>query len=250
MCPAAWTCGALPSGRQRRSRTRVSGRRRFSVSHSVVARSSGRAKPLMVGIIRAVVDPSLPDPEKLAAVRAGLPALAAGIYLNTGSVGPLPAETAAAMAELVDYEVRIGRSHPDYWEGFLERMAEARGTVAAVLGADVAEIGLVHSTSQAMNAAVWSVDVRSGDRIVTTQAEHPGGLGPVQVAASRAGAELVIADVGTGADDDAILAAFDAAITPRTRIVALSHVLWTSGARLPVREIAALAHERAPGVRV
>ena len=109
-----------------------------------------------------MVAPFLPDDEKLAAVRAALPALGAGIYLNTGSVGPLPAETAAAMAELVDYELRIGRSHPDYWEGFLERMGEARAAVAAVVGADVGEIALVHSTSGAMNAAIWSVDLRAG----------------------------------------------------------------------------------------
>ncbi|HLO35718.1 MAG TPA: aminotransferase class V-fold PLP-dependent enzyme [Candidatus Deferrimicrobium sp.] len=195
-----------------------------------------------------MVAPFLPDDEKLAAVREALPALGAGIYLNTGSVGPLPAETAAAMAELVDYELGIGRSHPDYWEAFLERMAEARASMAAVIGADVDEIALVHSTSQAMNAAVWSVDLAPGDRIVTTQAEHPGGLGPVHVAAARSGAELVIADVGTGGDDQATLAAFDVAITARTRIVALSHVLWTNGARLPVRDIAMLAHER--GARV
>jgi L-cysteine/cystine lyase len=190
----------------------------------------------------------LPDDEKLAAVREALPALAAGIYLNTGSVGPLPAETAAAMAELVDYELRIGRSHPDYWEGFLERMAEARASVAAVIGADVGEIALVHSTSQAMNAAIWSVDVGPGDRIVTTQAEHAGGLGPVHVAAARSGAELVIVDVGHGGDDEAILAGFDAAITDATRIVAVSHVLWTTGAVLPLHEIAKLAHAR--GARV
>ena len=192
--------------------------------------------------------PFPPDDAKLAAVRGALPALSAGIYLNTGSVGPLPSETAAAMAEIVDYELRIGRSHPDYWEGFLERMAEARASVAAVVGGDVDEVGLTHSTSGAMNAAIWSVDLRAGDRIVTTQAEHPGGLGPVHVAARRAGAELVIADVGTGGDDEATLAAFDRAITARTRIVALSHVLWTTGARLPLRAIADLAHER--GARV
>jgi L-cysteine/cystine lyase len=191
-----------------------------------------------------VVAPFLPDDEKLAAVRGALPALAAGIYLNTGSVGPLPAETAAAMAELVEYELRIGRSHPDYWEGFLERMAEARASVAAVIGADVGEIALVHSTSGAMNAAIWSVDLRPGDRIVTTQAEHPAALGPVHVASTRAGAELAIADVGDGGDDQATLRALDAAITPRTKIVAISHVLWTTGARLPVREIARLAHDR------
>jgi L-cysteine/cystine lyase len=190
----------------------------------------------------------LPDDEKLAAVRAALPALGAGIYLNTGSVGPLPAETAAAMAELVDYELRIGRSHPDDWDAFIERMAEARASVAAVIGADVDEIALVHSTSQAMNAAIWSVDLQPGDRIVTSQAEHPGGLGPVHVAAARSAAELAIADIGLGDDDAATLAAFDAAITARTRIVALSHVLFTSGARLPVAEIAQLAHAR--GARV
>jgi L-cysteine/cystine lyase len=194
------------------------------------------------------VAPFLPDDEKLAAVRGALPALGAGIYLNTGSVGPMPAESAAAMAELVDYELRIGRSHVDYWEGFLERMGEARASVAAVVGADVGEIALVHSTTAAMNAAVWSVDLRPGDRIVTTQAEHAGGLGPVHAASARSGAELVIADVGDGGDDEATLAAFEAAITPSTKIVAVSHVLWGTGARMPIREIAALAHRH--GARV
>jgi L-cysteine/cystine lyase len=127
-------------------------------------------------------------------------------------------------------------------------MAEARASVAAVIGADVGEIALEHSTSGAMNAAIWSVDLRPGDRIVTTQAEHPGALGPVHVASARSGAELVIADIGLGGDDEATLAAFDAAISRRTRIVVLSHVLFTSGARLPIREIATLAHER--GARV
>jgi L-cysteine/cystine lyase len=195
-----------------------------------------------------VVAPFLPDDEKLAAVREALPALGAGIYLNTGSVGPLPSETAAAMAELVEYELKVGRAHPDDWDRFIERMAEARAAVAAVIGADVDEIAIVHSASQAMNAAIWSVDVGPGDRIVTTQAEPAGGLGPVRVVADRFGAEVAVADVGLGDDDDRTIAAFDAAITDRTRIVALSQVLRTSGARLPVRAIAELAHQR--GARV
>ena len=74
-----------------------------------------------------MVAPFLPDAEKLAAVRAALPALGAGIYLNTGSVGPLPAETAAAMAEIVEYELATSAARAmDYWDDFLERMAEAR----------------------------------------------------------------------------------------------------------------------------
>ncbi len=84
-----------------------------------------------------MVAPFTPDAEKLAAVRTALPALAAGIYLNTGSVGPLPAETAAAMAEAEARERDVGRAHPDDFDDFLQRMAEARAGVAAVLGTDV-----------------------------------------------------------------------------------------------------------------
>jgi L-cysteine/cystine lyase len=197
-----------------------------------------------------VVAPFLPDAEKLAAIREALPALGAGIYLNTGSVGPLPAETAAAMAEIVEYELRIGRAAIDYWDAFLERLAEARGAVAAVIGADVDEIAITHSTSGAMNAAVWSVDLRPGDRIVTTAAEHAGGLGPAFAAAARTGAQLEVVEIGLGDNDDAILAALDAAIRPGTRLVVISHVLYTSGARLPVEAIARLAHARGAIVAV
>ncbi|MBA2299490.1 MAG: aminotransferase class V-fold PLP-dependent enzyme, partial [Chloroflexi bacterium] len=50
--------------------------------------------------------------------------------------------------------------------------------------------------------------------------------------------------VGTGADPDAVLAAFDAAIDERTRLVAVSHVLWSTGAVLPIAGIAEIAHAR------
>ena len=191
-----------------------------------------------------MVAPFLPDDEKVAAVREALPALGAGIYLNTGSVGPMPAETAAAMAEIVDYELRIGRGAMDYWDGFLERLAEARAAVAAVVGADVDEIGMTHSASGGMNAGVSSVALGAGDRIVTTDAEHVGGLGAVHAAAARTGAEIAIAEIGLGDDEDRTLAALDAAMSPRTKVVVISHVLWTSGAVIPVQAIAALAHQR------
>ena len=55
----------------------------------------------------AVVSPFMPDDGKLAAVRAAMPSLAAGIQLNTGSAGPMPAEAAAAMGELIEYERTI-----------------------------------------------------------------------------------------------------------------------------------------------
>ncbi|MHB8398626.1 MAG: aminotransferase class V-fold PLP-dependent enzyme [Candidatus Limnocylindrales bacterium] len=191
-----------------------------------------------------MVSPFLPDAEKLAAVREALPATAAGIYLNAGSMGPIPRETARAMADVADYELTVGRAAPDYMEDGPERMAEARAAVAAILSSAVGTVALTHSTTDGMNIAAAGLDWRPGDRAVTTNAEHWGGFAPLVALQDRHGVELDLVDVGDGGDGDAIVAAFDRAIDSRTRLVALSHVLWTTGAVMPLRAIAEIGHAR------
>ena len=195
-------------------------------------------------MIRAVVASQPPDDDRLAAVRAALPALAAGIYLNTGSVGPVPAESAAAMDELLAYELHTGRAHTDYWHETLQRMAEARAAVAAVLTVDAADIALTHSSTDGMSTAAWSIDWHAGDRAVTTSLEHPGGIGALYNLRDRLGIELAFVDVGPNRTEAEILDGFAAAIDERTRLVAISHVLWATGRVLPIQAIADLAHER------
>jgi L-cysteine/cystine lyase len=184
------------------------------------------------------------DEDKLVAVRAALPALGSGIHLNTGSVGPLPAEVAAAMAEAEAYERDIGRAHIDYFDAFLERMAEARAAAAAVIGADLDDIALTHAATEGMNIATWGLDWAAGDRVVTTTQEHAGGLGALYALRDRLGVDVVFADIGTGSDDGRTQYVLDRAITPGTRLVSISHVLWSTGAVMPIARIAALAHER------
>lgn len=192
----------------------------------------------------------MPDAEKLAAVRAAMPSLAAGIQLNTGSVGPIPAESAAAMAELAAYERDRGRADFDYYLELLQRIDEARAGVAAVLGADIDEIALTHATTDGMNAGTWSADWQRGDIAVTTTHEHAGGLGPLYALRDRLGVEVRFAEFDGAASDDEIVAAFDRLITPGTRLVSFSHVIWTTGMVLPVRRIADLAHARGATVIV
>jgi L-cysteine/cystine lyase len=192
----------------------------------------------------------MPDAEKLAAVREALPALGAGIYFNSGLAGPLPAETAAAMDELSGWQVRTGRAHPDAYPALVDRMGEARAGIAAILATDVESIALTRATTEGMNIAAWSIDWQPGDRVVTTTQEHSGCLGPLISVRDRFGLQLAMADIGDGGDDDRTLAAFDEAIRPGTRLVALSHVLWTTGALLPIARVAALAHERGAVVAI
>ncbi len=184
------------------------------------------------------------DAQKLAAVRTALPSLAAGIQLNSGSVGPMPDEVAAVMAELAEYERTLGRSQVDYYFEMLDRMNEARAGVAAVLGASLGSVALTHATTDGMNLATWSLDWQPGDVAVTTTQEHAGGVGPLYAIRDRFGVEVRFADIGDGSDDERTLAAFDRAIVPGTRLVSLSHVLWSTGAVLPVGPVAELAHDR------
>jgi L-cysteine/cystine lyase len=202
------------------------------------------------------------DREKLAALRSGLPATRAGIYLNTGSAGPIPAESAAAMQEVADRELAVGRATREAFEELLSRMDEARAVLAAVLGTDVDLVALTHSTTDGVNLALGTIDWRPGDRVVTTTLEHPGVTGPLALLRDRLGVEVVAADVGDGGDDALTLAALEAAArgTPSrasdsarvaagattrdgspARAVVASHVAWSTGAVLPAAEIAALA---------
>ena len=194
--------------------------------------------------------PFLPDDDKLPAIREALPATAAGIYLNTGTCGPLPRETARAMAELEGLELRTGRADMAYWHDSLERMNEARAAVAAVLATEPRRMALTHATTEGMNVATWAIDWQAGDRVVTTSLEHAGALGPLWALRDRRGVDLAIADIGTGGDPAEVIAALDRAITPETRLVAISHVSWATGARLPIREIVELAHSRGALVAV
>jgi L-cysteine/cystine lyase len=190
----------------------------------------------------------MPDPEKLAAVREAIPALGAGIYLNTASAGPLPAETARAMDDLAQWELRVGRGHADHDSETLARMDEARGGVAAILTTEVDAIALTHSTTDGMNAATWSVPWQPGDRAVATRLEHAGGVGALYALRDRLGVALDFVDIGDGGDDGRTLEAFDAALLPGTRLVVVSHVSWSTGAVLPVAALAELAHAR--GARI
>jgi L-cysteine/cystine lyase len=188
-----------------------------------------------------MVSPFLPDAEKVAAIREAMPATTGGIYLNAGTAGPLSRETVAAMREMEDWELRVGRADPDGYDAFAERLEECRGVLAATLSAEPDAVGLTHGTTEAMNQAVFGLDWRPGDRIVTTDAEHPGLAGPIWSVRARAGVEVDVVAAGDAADGGGIVDAVRAAIRPRTRMIALSHVLWTTGAVLPVEAIAELA---------
>ena len=183
----------------------------------------------------------MPDSEKVAAIRQLLPATGSGIFLNAGTCGPLPSETLRAMDEQAQNELVVGRAKIDQFVAFLDRMAEARSSIAAALVADPDDIALTHSTTDGINLVVSSLPWAAGDRVITTNHEHPGVLGPLQSLRDRLGVEIETVDVGDGGDPELVLARIAAALGRPARAVVLSHLQWTTGEILPVGRIGTLA---------
>ena len=93
------------------------------------------------------------DDAKLARLRTLLPATSAGIYLDTATFGPLPSETAAAMREADEWELKVGRATVGRDEDLAQRIEEAQAVLAALVVGDPSEIVLTAGVGAALAVA-------------------------------------------------------------------------------------------------
>ncbi|MBA3416282.1 MAG: aminotransferase class V-fold PLP-dependent enzyme [Chloroflexia bacterium] len=190
----------------------------------------------MVAVVDVAIDP------KVERLRQQVPAVLGMGYLNAGTNGPLPLVARDAMAAAFDKELEIGRIVPGVYEGNFARNRAVAATAAGMFGADPDEIALSHSTGEGMGTVLMGLLWAAGDEVVTTNLEHPCLLNPLALLAHRFGVVTRVVDVGVGAGD--VVGALAAAVGPRTRLLALSHLMWSTGTVIPLKEIAGLARER------
>ena len=157
--------------------------------------------------------------------RAQFPVLERVAYLNAGSIGPLPRAVVEAMQARLTRDLVQGRAGTAYVEEVVALRERLRGALAAVLETETELMALTDSTTRGCQIAVAGLGLGAGDEIVTSDEEHFGLLGQLHAS----GAHVVVAE----AEEDALLAA----VTPRTRLIAVSHVLWTTGRRLDLARL-------------
>ncbi len=164
--------------------------------------------------------------------RALFPVLERFAYLNTGTLGPLSRPTLAAMEERLRFDQEHGRGGHAWFETVLDLRGRVRDQLAALVGTSSAQLALTSSTTDSCNIVLSGLDLGPDDEVVTTDSEHPGLLLPLHVS----GARVRVAEVAARPTADA-LSAILSCITPRTRLLALSHILWTTGQLMPVHEL-------------
>jgi L-cysteine/cystine lyase len=176
---------------------------------------------------------------KVDALRAQLPAVKNTGYFNTGSNGPIPTVAYEAADNAARLELEQGRIIPGRYVENRERNRGVAALAAGMFRADADEIALTHSATEGLGTALMGLAWKPGQEIVTTLQEHPGLLLPLALLARRFGVVTRYADIGNGAAG--VVEALASRITSRTRVIALSHVLWSTGAVLPLCEISDLA---------
>jgi len=164
--------------------------------------------------------------------RAQLPVVERFAYLNAGTNGPLARAAVEAMVAQEQSDLETGRGGPAYFERALGLRVEVRAKLAAAVGVGEERLALATSTTNGCNTVLAGLGLRPEDEIVTTDGEHFGLLGALAASPAR----VRVAAVRELASEQA-LEVLLGEVTPRTRLVALSHVCWMSGNRFPVEQI-------------
>jgi selenocysteine lyase/cysteine desulfurase len=164
-------------------------------------------------------------------------------YLNNASLGPSPALVADATES---YRRRLDAFPSHYmWGGWSEEYESVRSKAAALLGSSREEIALIHNTTEGMNLVASSLDLGPGDEVILADHEHTSGTIPWQYWQEPKGVKLVRPTLPVVPDDpEEIVEVYRRAITARTRVISMCHIVNTNGMILPVKEVSAMARER------
>jgi|RhiMethySRZTD1v2_1073278.scaffolds.fasta_scaffold261091_2 selenocysteine lyase/cysteine desulfurase len=165
-------------------------------------------------------------------------------YLNSGTIGPCRRETIEA--SLKAWEGLETLPVKSYGIQGAEALAEkTRMTAAKFLGCDLSEIAITTSTTNGMNAIAQGMRLKAGDRIIATDQEHGGGLHCWEYFKKYYGVEIDTVVIPRGDfDPQAILKRFEQAIRKESKLITVSHVFSSTGLRMPIAEISALARSK------
>ena len=171
------------------------------------------------------------------------------VPMNAANLCPSPvkvAETVSGLTRSIDVDCSFQNR-----ARFAEDLESARSAVAKQIGVEADEVALVRNTSEANNIVNNGLDLGAGDEVVLWDQNHPTNNVAWAVRARRRGFGLKHVKVPAApSTPDALIEPFRQALTPKTRVLALTHASNVSGIKLPVRELCEIAHRAGIHVHV
>ncbi len=169
------------------------------------------------------------------------------INLNNGGVSPSPRVVQEAMRRYLEFS----NNAPTYsmWQILEPQIETVRQRLARLFGCEPEEMAITRNASEALEICLLGLNLRAGDEVLTTVQDYPRMLTTLRQRERREGIRISFIEfpIPPPSQDD-LYERFEKAITPRTRLILISHVTFTSGQVFPVKRICQLG--RSKGIEV
>lgn len=164
------------------------------------------------------------------------------IMMNNGTVGPMPRPVFNTLMRCF----KVQCTNPFEVYSFIPRKTEeVRHKLAGFIGASPEEVAITRNTTEGMNFVANGLDMAEGDEVILSTMEHPGGTHPWKLKEKRYGVKIIEVPIGLPpASVDEFVGGFEKAITPRTKIISISHTVYISGLIAPLKELCKMAREK------
>ena len=177
------------------------------------------------------------------AFRDHCPALLNKTYFNYGGQGPLPTPSLEAIQTSWRRIQELGPFTTDVWPFIGAEVSSTRRRLAQLCGVAPHRLALSENVTSGCVLPLWGLPFVAGDRLLISDCEHPGVVAACVELARREGLEIDALPVqqlrGDQPSTDAgVMDALEQSLTPRTRLVVLSHLLWNTGQIMPITAVA------------
>lgn len=163
------------------------------------------------------------------------------INLNNGGVSPSP----RIVQEAVERYNKITNEGPSYfmWRILDQGREPLREKLASLAGCDKEEIAINRNATEALNTVIFGLDLKAGDEVIGTKQDYPNMINAWKQRAAREG--IIYKQISFNLpveNDEVIVEMYEKAITPKTKIIHVTHIINWVGQIMPVKKIADMAH--------
>lgn len=164
------------------------------------------------------------------------------VMMNNGTVGPMPKPVFNTLMKYFRTQV----TNPfDVYNFIPRKKEEVRARLAQFINASPDEIVITRNTTEGMNFVASGLDMKEGDEVLLSTMEHPAGTHPWRLKEKRFGIKIKEVPIGLPPKNvNEVVSAFEKAISPRTKIISISHTVFISGLITPLKELSRMAHEK------